>query len=77
MTDFSIQQQIEEVEREIELRRKVYPSLVRTHQMRQSVADYHIGRMQAVKRTLEFDRDHRAAWLEWLKAGKPKAEKAA
>lgn len=48
----SLAQQIEEVEREIALRKRVYPHQVSSGKMRQSVADYHLGRMQAVYRTL-------------------------
>jgi hypothetical protein len=51
-SDFSLREQIEEVEREIDLRRKVYPNQVRLKKMRQSIADYHLARMQAVLITL-------------------------
>lgn len=50
----SLAQQIEEVERELELRRRVYPHQVARGQMRQSIADYHMARMQAVLRTLQW-----------------------
>jgi len=50
---FSLSQQIEEVKREIALREKVYPNMVRKQQMRESVADYHLDRMRAVLTTLE------------------------
>ena len=49
---FSLQAQIEEVQRELEQRAKVYPSLVKSRGMRQSVADFHVARMEAVKATL-------------------------
>jgi hypothetical protein len=49
---FSLAQQIEEVERELKLRERVYPNLVRKLEMRQSIADYHMARMQAVLETL-------------------------
>lgn len=48
----SIAQQIEEIEREIALRQRVYPNQVRTGKMRQSVADYHMQRIDAVLKTL-------------------------
>jgi hypothetical protein len=51
--NFSIEAQIEEVEREIKLRRKVYPHQVATHRMREAVADYHMRRMEAVLETLK------------------------
>jgi len=50
---FSLSQQIEEVKREIALREKVYPNMVRKGQMRESIANYHLDRMRAVLTTLE------------------------
>ena len=70
---FSIQQQIEEVEREIALRKTVYPRRVQNGQMRQSVADYHRARMEAVLRTLEWSRDNRPAVIEWIKSKRGEA----
>jgi hypothetical protein len=49
---FSLRQQLEEVEREIELRKRVYPHQVAICKMRQSVADYHMQRIEAVRQTL-------------------------
>ncbi len=49
---FSLQAQLEEVEREIVLRERVYPNQVRMQKMRQGIADYHMGRMKAVADTL-------------------------
>lgn len=54
---FSINMQIEEVEREIALRKRVYPHQVAHRLMRQSIADYHLARMCAVLETLENLRD--------------------
>jgi hypothetical protein len=48
----SLNQQIEEVERELSLRRRVYASQVASGKMRQSVAELHMQRMQAVLETL-------------------------
>jgi len=48
----SLAQQIEEVERELKLRREVYPRMIAKGALRQSVADYHMQRMQAVLETL-------------------------
>jgi hypothetical protein len=53
MSEFSLAQQIEEVERELRLRRGVYEHQIATGKMRKSVADYHMGRMQAVRETLK------------------------
>jgi hypothetical protein len=52
MTDVSLREQIQEVERELALRDRVYPGQVRMGKMRQSIADYHMNRMQAVRETL-------------------------
>lgn len=49
---YSLRQQLEEVEREIALRNKVYPHQVASGKMRQSIADYHLDRMKAVRNTL-------------------------
>ena len=48
-----ISQQINEVERELSLRRSVYPGLVTRGKMRQSEADEHLARMEAVLATLQ------------------------
>jgi hypothetical protein len=53
----SLNQQIEEIERELILRRRVYPRLVTARQMRASVADYHMQRLEAVLDTLTTLRD--------------------
>jgi hypothetical protein len=58
---FSIAQQIEEVAREIKLRDDVYARQVRQGAMRQSIADFHLGRMQAALATLQWVRDNEAA----------------
>jgi hypothetical protein len=50
---FSLAQQIEEIEREIRLRREVYPRMVSNGRMKKSVADYHLARMVAVLGTLQ------------------------
>lgn len=70
----SINAQIEEVEREIALRKKVYPNLIRKGDMRQSVADLHIERMAAVKTTLEWLRDNEADIRAHITAKKAPAE---
>jgi hypothetical protein len=50
----SLAQQLEEAERELEQRAKVYPRLVGSGAMRQSVADFHVNRMKAVAETLRW-----------------------
>ncbi len=49
----SLAQQIEEVERELGLRKGVYARAIASGKMRQSVADYHMQRLQAVLETLK------------------------
>jgi hypothetical protein len=53
MTEFSLREQIEEIERELALRARVYPGQVHMGKMRRSVADYHMNRMRAVMVTLK------------------------
>jgi hypothetical protein len=50
----SINAQIEEVTRELGLRKNVYETEVAKGKMRRSVADLHMARMQGVLATLEW-----------------------
>jgi hypothetical protein len=49
----SLRAQLEEVERELTLRQRVYAHQISVGKMRASVAEYHMDRLRAVKRTLE------------------------
>jgi len=69
---FSLAQQIEEVDRELALRAKVYPNQVRSGAMRQSVADYHLARMQAVKTSLQWLQANETDIRAFVIAKKPK-----
>jgi hypothetical protein len=51
--EFSLRAQLEEVDRELTLRQRVYGHQVSVGKMRVSVTEYHMGRLRAVKRTLE------------------------
>lgn len=51
--DFSLEAQVEEVERELEMRKKVYPRMIVSHSLRQGQADYYVARMMAVHTTLK------------------------
>jgi len=51
---FSLVAQIAEVDREIVMREKVYPAWIKSHRMQQGEADYYLGRMRAVLRTLKW-----------------------
>jgi len=53
--------QIQEVERELGKRKDVYPRLVKTRKLRQSEADFYMGRMEAVLVTLRWLQEHEAA----------------
>lgn len=49
----SIEEMIQEVERELMLRRKLYPYWIQTKKMKQASAERQIARMQAVLATLQ------------------------
>jgi hypothetical protein len=57
MSSIGLSQQIEEINYELDQRQTVYGRLVHTNKMRQSVADYHVARMLAVRDTLTRLRD--------------------
>jgi hypothetical protein len=50
----SLTQQIDEIERELTMRRDVYPRWVAQHKIRESVAAYQMARMEAVLKTLQW-----------------------
>ena len=62
----SLRQQIEEVAREIALRENVYPRQVASGRMRQSIADFHMERIRAVKQTLGWLAENEARIKEVL-----------
>lgn len=67
----SLTSQIQEVEREIAQRRDVYPRMVAARQIKQSLADYQMHRIEAVLATLKWLQANEAA----IKAAlKPKVE---
>lgn len=55
---FSLAQQIEEIDRELDQRRQVYPRLVAKGTLRQSLADYQIGRLEAARASLKWLQDN-------------------
>ena len=71
MSKISIDQQIDEVDRELKKRVEVYPRQVSSGKLRQSIADYQVKRMEAVKATLEWVRDNQDA-LRAVNLGRPK-----
>ena len=62
--------QISELRRELEMRARVYPKLVRDRSLRQSEADLFVSRMEAALRTLEFMAEHRETILAAVEAKK-------
>ncbi len=68
----SIVGQIAEIDREIALRRQVYPKRVHEGKMRQEEASMLMDRIQAVRETLVFCQKHEAeirAYMAEKKAG--------
>lgn len=54
MAEFTLQQQIQCVDRELSMRQKVYPRQVSTGKMKADDAEYHISQMRAVLKTLQW-----------------------
>lgn len=50
--------QIAEIDREITMRQRVYPEQIRRGKMRQAEADLLMGRIQAVRASLVFLKEH-------------------
>ena len=62
----SIMGQIGEIDREINLREKVYPHQISAGKMKQEVADMLMARIQAVRATLLFCQDNEADIREFV-----------
>lgn len=60
MSRVSLRQQIEEIDRELEQRAKVYPRLVASGKLRQSMADYQVARLVAARASLAWLAQHEA-----------------
>jgi hypothetical protein len=54
----SLRQQIEELDRELEQRARVYPRLVSSGRLRQSLADFQVERLKAARDTLGWLVEH-------------------
>ena len=61
MAQFPLTQQIEEIEREIALRKNVYPRMVGSGKLRQGEADFHMARIESVLKTLKWMKEHEEA----------------
>lgn len=58
MARFSLRQQIEEVDHELDQRASVYPRMVAKRKLGESAAQYHVDRMKAVRRSLSWLNDN-------------------
>lgn len=75
MRTFSLAQQIEEVQREIAMREDVYK---RKYSGRdQSRGEFHLARMRAVLKTLEWLREHETDVRGYIEAKKARGSEAA
>ena len=70
MAKISLTGQIAEVERELALRRSVYPRQVDSGKMKQSLAELLIERMEAVQQTLMWLQRHEADVRAFVEARK-------
>lgn len=68
---FSLAAQIEEIDRELEQRRRVYPRLVAKGELRKSVGDYQVQRLDAVRATLVWLQENEARIKTQLGAARP------
>ena len=76
---FSITAQIQEVERELAMRAKVYPRQIGYGKAfrSQAEADMHIAIMEAVLETLKWNKNNRPLIVEWVKSRKETADEPA
>lgn len=58
MARFSLSQQVEEIERELEQRATAYPTLVARRKLGSSIAEFYIARLTAGLRTLQWLQRH-------------------
>lgn len=56
----SLAQQIDEINRELEQRRQVYPRLIKTRALRESIATFQVARLEAARATLLWLQQHEA-----------------
>lgn len=59
MAEFTIDEQIEEVKREIAMRERVYPRWIQDGKMKQAAADRQIAAMKSVLETLQAEKERR------------------
>lgn len=80
-TGFNISQQIEEVRYELMKREQVYPRLYSNGKLRRSEGEYHVARMNAVLKTLQWVEENVAQIRDWqrqknLSSASPPQEEA-
>lgn len=56
----SLNQQLEELDRELQQRGQVYPRLIAQGKLRQSIADYQLARLCAIRESIKWLADHEA-----------------
>lgn len=61
MAQFTLTQQIEEIEREIGLRKAVYPRMIGSGKLRRGEAEFHMARIESVLKTLKWMSDNEEA----------------
>lgn len=64
--------QIMELQRELEMRRRVYPEQVRRGKMKAAQADLHIHQMEAAILTLQFVQEHEHDFRAYMAEKKEK-----
>jgi lipid II:glycine glycyltransferase (peptidoglycan interpeptide bridge formation enzyme) len=77
MATISLNQQIDEIDREIKMRERVYPHMASSGKERQSVLDYQMARIKAVKATLELFQEYEPEVRAALEAAIAKKKKGA
>lgn len=60
MTKISLNQQIDEIQRDLAERRSTYPAMVATRKLKQSQADFQCARLDAAWQSLTWLREHEA-----------------
>lgn len=66
----SLDQQIDEIDYELKQRASVYPRIASSHPSRKSELEYHVTRMEAVRASLLFLREHEPTIREAIAAKK-------
>jgi len=76
MAKISLAQQIDEIDRELGQRAKVYPRLVASGKLRQSHADFQVDRLKAARATIVWMAENEQAIRAWVQTQKNQAPAA-